>query len=179
MILMLGTPGAGKTTQTQLLADYLGCKWFSMGQLIREYSSGEAREEMLAGKIIDDKTTLEIADKALNSVDTAKQECVFEGNPRSITQAHWWLDQAANGRFKITGVLHLIAAKQVAHDRIVSRGRVDDVSEEVINQRFAEYDRSITPTISFLREHSVNVHDIDANPPIEKVAESIHQALGV
>jgi adenylate kinase len=179
MILMLGTPGAGKTTQSQLLSEHLGCQWFSMGQLIRDYSSGEARQQMLAGKIIDDKVTLEIAHKALSAVDTAHEECVFEGNPRSIPQAQWWLDQVTAGRFKITGVLHLIASKQVAHDRIVSRGRQDDISEEVINQRFAEYDRSIMPTISYLKQNGVKVHDIDANGTIEQVAKAIHTALGV
>jgi adenylate kinase len=179
MILMLGTPGAGKTTQSQLLSEHLGCKWFSMGELIRDYSSGQARQDMMSGKIIDDKVTLDIVDKVLDDSDTAHQEVIFEGNPRSIAQAQWWIDQQARGRLKITGVLHLIAKKSVAHDRIVHRGRADDISEKVINQRFAEYDRSITPTVSYLKEHGVSVHDIDANGSIEEVAQAIRSSLGV
>jgi len=92
MILILGTPGAGKTTQTRLLAEYLGCPWFSMGELIRKDAKGQDRLDMLAGKIISDEVTLGIVDKVLAKIDTKDHECVFEGNPRSITQAQWWLD---------------------------------------------------------------------------------------
>src|SRR5436190_9883681 len=111
MILMLGTPGAGKTTQSHLLAIYLGCKWFSMGELMRNKSKGRARKDMLDGKIISDKVTLDLVDKALSDIDTANKECIFEGNPRSIPQAEWWLEQEAKGRFKVTAVLHLVADK--------------------------------------------------------------------
>jgi adenylate kinase family enzyme len=52
VILILGTPGAGKTTQARLLSEYLGCKWFSMGELIRAKVTGQDRKDMLAGKII-------------------------------------------------------------------------------------------------------------------------------
>jgi adenylate kinase family enzyme len=60
MILFLGTPGAGKTTQTKLLAEYLNCPWFSMGELIRQNATGQDRKDMLAGKIISDEATLGI-----------------------------------------------------------------------------------------------------------------------
>src|SRR4051794_9254835 len=176
---MLGTPGAGKTTQSHLLAIYLGCKWFSMGELIRNKSKGQARKDMLAGKIISDEVTLDLVDKTLAELDTVNKECVFEGNPRSIPQAQWWLDQEAKGRFKLKGVLHLVADKAVAHERMLHRGRVDDISESVISERFAEYDRSIAPTINYLKEHGVTVHDIDANSSIEKVAAQIHKDLEI
>ena len=179
MILMLGTPGAGKTTQSRLLAEHLGCKWFSMGELIRDHTIGEDRQDMLAGKIISDEVTLGIVDKILSGVDTIKEECVFEGNPRSIPQAEWWLKQQADGRFKVTGVVHLVADKAVARQRMLSRGRVDDISEEVIAKRFAEYDRSIAPTINYLKQQAINVYDINANGSIEEVANQIHQVLGV
>jgi adenylate kinase family enzyme len=51
---------------------------------------------MLAGKIISDEVTLGIVDKILSTVDAANKECVFEGNPRSIKQAQWWIEQSRN-----------------------------------------------------------------------------------
>ena len=178
MILIIGNPGAGKTTQTHLLAAYLKCPWFSMGELIRQDVTGQERRDMLAGKIISDDVTIKLVDKALASVGTASQ-CVFEGNPRSIPQAKWWLDQVAAGRFKITGVIHLVADPAVAQQRMIKRGRLDDHDDNVIEKRYAEYRRSITPTLNYLKEHGVAVHEVDADASIDEVAGNIHKLLGI
>jgi len=179
MILMLGTPGAGKTTQTRLLAERLDCKWFSMGELIRSSVSGQDRSEMLAGKIIGDEVTLQIVDKALSSFKPATQECVFEGNPRSIPQARWWINQINNDRFSVRGLIHLVADPKVAEARMVARGRLDDHDDNVIDRRFEEYHKSIAPTLDFLKNHGVDVYEIDANGTIEEVEKAIDRALGV
>jgi adenylate kinase len=179
MIIILGTPGAGKTTQAQRLADYLGCKWFSMGQLIRDNVTGQERKDMLAGKIISDKITLGIIDKALQPIDLMKEECVFEGNPRSIPQAKWWLEQVEKGRFKVKAVIHLVAEPAVAAKRLVNRGRLDDHDKNVVETRFEEYKRSITPTLNYLKTHGVKVLDVDANGTIPEEAKLIHEALAI
>jgi adenylate kinase len=178
LILILGNPGAGKTTQTRLLAKRLDCPWFSMGDLIRSSVTGQVRQEMLAGKIISDDVTLKIVDTALNTVDTSKK-VVFEGNPRSIGQAKWWVDQQAAGRFKVVGLIHMVADPAVAERRMVKRGRLDDHNEDVIDKRYAEYRRSIKPTLDYLVKHGIKVHEINANGTIKQVANSINQALGL
>ncbi len=179
MIIILGTPGAGKTTQSQLLANYLGCPWFSMGGLIRDKAKGHAREEMLEGKIIEDKDTLDILAEALAPIDTANQECIVEGNPRSIPQAQWWVDQINAGEVNIRGVIHLVVAPSVAKGRLDKRGRIDDGDGEVINKRFEEYHNSINPTLDYLESHGVKVYEIDAGNSIEQIAKDIHKALGI
>lgn len=179
MIIILGTPGAGKTTQAKLLAEHLGCQWFSMGQLIRDSVNGQDLKDMLAGKIIGDEVTMKIVDQALASVDTANQECIFEGNPRAVAQAKWWLDQAAAGRFSITAVVHLIADAAIAEKRLVNRGRLDDHDDNVVETRFEEYEKSITPTLEYLKDHGVTIKHVDANGSIAQEAVLIHKALGI
>jgi adenylate kinase len=179
MILILGNPGAGKTTQTQLLGDYLKCPWFSMGQLIRDNVTGSERKAMLAGKIIGDDVTLNIVDKALSGLDLVKKECVFEGNPRSIKQARWWLDQQTAGRLKITALIHMVADPKVAEDRMIKRGRLDDHHDNVIETRFNEYQRSVKSILDFLIKNGVKIHTIDANKSIEDVAADIHKDLKI
>jgi adenylate kinase len=179
MILLLGTPGAGKTTQTKLLADYLNCPWFSMGELIRTNAAGQDRKDMLAGKIISDEVTLNIVDKTLPGMESIDKECVFEGNPRSITQAKWWLEQQRNGRFKIKGVIHLVINPKIAQERLQKRGRLDDYDSGVIEKRFAEYKRSIDPTLTYLEDHGIKVFEIQAAGTMEEVAKRIHGALEV
>jgi adenylate kinase len=178
MILILGNPGAGKTTQTILLANYLHCPWFSMGELIRKNVTGQDRRDMLAGKIISDDVTIGIVDKTLSQVDCQK-ECVFEGNPRSVPQAIWWIKQQLAGRFKITGLIHMVADPKVAEQRMVKRGRLDDHDDDVVERRYAEYRRSITPTLDYLEQHGVSVHEIDANDTIDEIADKILKCLGL
>jgi adenylate kinase len=179
VIIILGTPGAGKTTQAQLLAQYLDCPWFSMGQLIRDKVTGQDRKDMLDGKIISDQVTLGIIDKTIAELDIKDKECVFEGNPRSIPQAKWWLKQVHAGRFSITAVIHLVADTVVAEKRLVNRGRLDDHNDNVVETRFEQYYKSITPTLNFLKRNGVAVLEVDANGSIEQEAQLVHQALGI
>jgi adenylate kinase len=177
MIILLGMPGAGKTTQTRLLAESLGCPWFSMGELIRDHATGRDREEMLEGKIIGDEVTLQILEKALKPVDTARSECIVEGNPRSIPQAKWWLNKINAGEVKLTGILQLSISVKDAEKRLQTRGRVDDDDMRVVHRRFEEYKRSITPTVDYLKEQGLEVHEIDASKSIEEVAKTIRASL--
>jgi adenylate kinase len=179
VIVILGTPGAGKTTQTRMLADYLGCRWFSMGELIRQAVTGQDRTDMLAGKIISDKTTIGIVDKTLAQFNPALEECVFEGNPRSLAQAEWWLAQDRAGRYKIRAVFHLVADPAIAEQRMAKRGRLDDHDDSVIETRFTEYKRSISPVLNYLKSNAVPIYEVDANNSIDDVAKQIHQLLGV
>jgi adenylate kinase len=179
MILILGTPGAGKTTQTRLLAGHLDWKWFSMGDLIRREVKGKDRQEMLAGKIIDDQVTLDIVDKTLAKIDFSREDCVFEGNPRSVPQAKWWMQQVNNGRFKIQGIIHLVASLAIAEQRINQRGRLDDHDDNVVETRMEQYKRSIKPTLKYLEKSRLGVHEINADGTIEEVAAAINKVLGV
>lgn len=179
MILLLGMPGAGKTTQTEMLSKYLNCPWFSMGQLIRDHASGQDRAEMLAGKIIGDEITLKILGDALASVDTAKDECVVEGNPRSIPQADWWLAKIKAGQVKLTGIVELTIDPVLAEQRMTSRGRLDDDDKKVVQKRLDEYNRSVVPTLKYLEEQGTAVHRVDGTGSVEEVADRIHKALGL
>jgi adenylate kinase len=150
-----------------------------MGELIRAKVTGQDRKDMLAGKIISDEVTLDIIDKTLGEIDTKTKEVIFEGNPRSIPQAEWWLKQEKAGRYKITGVIHLVASPKVAAERLVERGRLDDHDENVVETRFAEYQKSITPTLEYLKQNGVPVHEVDADGTIEEEEALVHQALGI
>ena len=179
MILLLGTPGAGKTTQTELLAKYLKCPWFSMGDIIRAHTTGKDRAEMQQGKIIDDKVTIDLLWGALEPLDLVNKECIVEGNPRSIPQADWWLGKINGGQIKITGIIYLVSDIEKVKQRLIKRGRFDDQDSTVLDKRFAEYERSVVPTLKYLKEKGQPVHDVDAMGTIEEVTDRIHKALGL
>jgi adenylate kinase len=134
---------------------------------------------MLAGKIISDDVTLGIIDKTLSEIDAKTKEVIFEGNPRSIPQAKWWIKQEQAGRYKIKAVIHLVASPKVAAERLVERGRLDDHDENVVETRFEEYQRSITPTLEYLKKQGVPVHEVNADGTIEEEEALVHQALNI
>jgi adenylate kinase family enzyme len=117
--------------------------------------------------------------RPIKNLDVKKNECVFEGNPRSITQAKWWVEQQKKGKFKIRGVIHLVIDPSIAQERLQKRGRLDDYNSDVIEKRFAEYQRSIDPTLTYLEDQGVKVFEIQAEGTVEEVSKRIHSALEV
>jgi adenylate kinase family enzyme len=100
MIIILGVAGSGKSTQSQLLVDRLGMNWVSTGELCRRVVTGKRREEMLAGKVLDQDEVIDILDAELKRLDN-KNEIILDGFPRGLKQVAWLLHQEKIGRLKL------------------------------------------------------------------------------
>ncbi|HVA11169.1 MAG TPA: nucleoside monophosphate kinase [Candidatus Dormibacteraeota bacterium] len=175
MILLMGIAGSGKGTQGKMLADKYGLHLISMGDVLRMYVTGKQRERMLAGGLLDDAEIIAIIDKVLSSIPD-KQEVLIDGFPRTIPQAQWLLDQVENGRFQLDVALHLKASQDAVKQRLLSRARIDD-TEEAIEARFSEYDRSTKPLLAWLSDHNIEVINIDAEHSEEEVNNDLAQHL--
>lgn len=171
MILLMGIAGAGKGTQGKMLADARGFHLISMGEVLRMYVTGEQREKMLAGGLLDDQEIIKIVDQVLKSLPD-DEEVLMDGFPRSIPQAEWLLEQVKQGRFQLRAAFHLVASKEAVKQRLIKRARIDDV-EGAIEKRFEEYERSTAPLLEWYKEHGVNVTEINAERPPEAVNTDI------
>jgi len=178
VINILGVAGSGKSTQGMLLAERLRCPWISIGQLFRQKLEGEAREEMLQGKIINDEITLAVLKNDLAVKNAKENEVVLDGFPRTMSQAEWLVNEVGCGNIKMTGIIHLMANQDIAMDRLLQRGRTDD-TEQVINQRFSAYRQTILPILDYLKSNGLAVYDIDADLSIPEVEKAVDAALGV
>jgi adenylate kinase len=91
-IVLLGAPGSGKGTQSQLLVKTYGVPQISTGDLLREaVSKGtelgvRAKSAMDAGKLVDDSIVLGMIAERLAQPDAAKG-FILDGFPRNIAQA--------------------------------------------------------------------------------------------
>ena len=91
-IVLLGAPGSGKGTQSQLLVKAYGVPQISTGDLLREaVSKGtelglRAKASMDAGKLVDDATVLGMIRERTAQPDAAKG-FILDGFPRNIAQA--------------------------------------------------------------------------------------------
>lgn len=171
MIILTGVAGAGKSMQGKMLADEHGYAWISTGEILRVLVTGRRRQEMLQGKLLSDEEMIAILDKVLELIDT-DQEFVLDGFPRTVPQADWLFKQTREGRFRLSGVIHLAASEEVVRDRLEQRGRPDD-NEEAINKRFMEYNKVTLPIIEHFRRLGVSVCDIDASRPPREVHDAI------
>jgi adenylate kinase len=91
-IVLLGAPGSGKGTQSQLLVKAHGVPQISTGDLLREAVARgtalgvQAKAAMDAGKLVDDALVLAMIRERLARPDVA-QGFILDGFPRNIAQA--------------------------------------------------------------------------------------------
>ncbi|MDP8985924.1 MAG: adenylate kinase [Pseudomonadota bacterium] len=91
-IVLLGAPGSGKGTQSQLLVRRYGVPQVSTGDLLREAVAAgtalglRAKSAMDAGKLVDDATVLGMIGERLGRPDAAAG-FILDGFPRNIAQA--------------------------------------------------------------------------------------------
>lgn len=167
MILLMGVAGAGKSVQGQMLAEVTGYKWISTGEIFRAYLPAERLKELSTGKLLGDNEVISVVDQALQSLGNGIQ-AVLDGFPRTVTQAEWLLNQSKDRRFEIVAAFNLAASRDVVRERLLARGRDDD-NEEVIKERFNEYETKTVPILSYLKDNNIKVYEIDANQNTETV----------
>jgi adenylate kinase len=175
MILLMGLPGAGKGTQGKIMADQHGMHLVSMGEIIRMYVTGERRMGMLSGELLDDQEVISLLDQVLSGIAN-KDLCVLDGFPRTILQAEWLVSKAASENFKINYVVHLVANEDTVRNRLRARGRLDD-REDVIEERFKEYNQLTLPLVEWFKNHGIKVIEINAERSVDEVNNDVGRAL--
>ncbi len=175
MIIFMGVAGSGKSVQGKLLAEKLKYQWVSTGELLRKNLVENHRDEMLKGKLLNDKEIIGVIDGFLATASPS--ECILDGFPRTLSQAEWLLNQKVPGDH-ITAVIHLKADADVVKKRLLDRGRPDD-NEVAINQRFKEYNNQTLPIVDLFVENKITVYEIDAERPVEQVHKEILSKLTV
>lgn len=142
-----------------------------MGDIIRMHLSGEQREKLMSGFLLDDQAIIKLLDDVLKTIQD-DDKVILDGFPRSVGQAEWLLNQAKIGRFNINKAIHLVASKAVVKERLLARNRPDD-NEAAIELRFNEYEKATQPVIDWLIDNGVQVIDIDAEKSVREVQSAI------
>jgi len=121
LLVMLGPPGSGKGTQAVRLADKLGLKHLSTGDMLRlalknETALGlEAKGYMEAGDLVPDSLILDLIKETLEN--DAGSGFIFDGFPRTIPQAEGLDEMLAGVDKNLEGALNL----EVSDKEVVSR----------------------------------------------------------
>jgi len=149
-LILFGPPGSGKGTQSERLIAKYGLKHLSTGDLLRNEIAGQTplgmavKNLMAEGKLVPDEIVIEMIDAAIEN-NTSVNGFLFDGFPRTTAQAEALDKLLAQKRTEIAIVLALQVSQEELIKRLLNRGRTstrsDDVNEEVIASRIAEYEK--------------------------------------
>ena len=192
-IIFIGRSGSGKGTQIELLKDHLksvrsdtSIFHFESGDHFRNfikhdgYTNELMRGIIAKGTLAPDFITGWLLVDALVKDFKEGQTLILDGFPRTQTQAYM-LDSAMDYyKRENIKVVHIDVSETEARRRMDERGRNDDKSAEVIDERIAWYNNNVIPTLNYLRMQTrYQVIDINGEQAIEEIQKELIQRLGI
>ncbi len=153
-LILFGPPGSGKGTQAAKLIDKYNLFHISTGDMFRYELTNNtelgqlARSYMDKGQLVPDSVTISMLEKRVED-NPDVQGFIFDGFPRTITQAKA-LDKFLKGRGQeITALIELAVDEDEIVKRILLRGkssgRSDDNDQSIIRKRISVYRNETSP----------------------------------
>ena len=179
-IIIFGPPGAGKGTQAQNISVKFNLHQISTGDLLRD----EVKNQTDIGKDIENIiskgnfATDEIVNKLIKNIifdDQKKNRLIFDGYPRSLSQAKN-LDSLLNSsNQKIDFVFFLNVNKDTIIKRIERRKILEKRSDDDLNTMLKRYDTYMETTKPVLDFYAKNpeFHELDGSQEISKITSKI------
>ena len=185
-IILFGPPGAGKGTQAKYLVNKLSAFQISTGEMLRDEikKNSEIGKEIINdmndGKFVDD----EIVNKLIKNIlqdNQKKQKLIFDGYPRSLSQAKNLDLMLSESKQKIDFIFFLNVDKETIIERIKKRKilekRYDDDSHTIL-KRYETYMETTKPILDFYSKNS-NFYEIDGTLEINEITSKIDGFLNV
>jgi adenylate kinase len=210
-VIFLGPPGSGKGTQAKELAKKYGVPHLSTGDMLREHIALgtplglKVKPIMERGELVPDSLVLRMVAERIERPDCSNG-FVFDGFPRTVTQAKYLGEMLKRQGFKQPFVIHMIIGTDVLMRRMTGRrvcklcgeiyniydrppkveGICDndggelihrpDDREEVVGPRLHAYEKQTAPLVTYYRRLGY-LHDVDARKSVEEVKQDIQQLV--
>lgn len=148
-LVFIGPPGAGKGTQAEWLVEHLSIAHLSTGEMLRQAIDegtqiGKSAKTFIdAGQLVPDEVVVEIVHQRIDA-DDCKNGALFDGFPRTVSQAESLDEMLAKRETPLDAVLQLDVPEDELVNRLVARGRSDD-QPDVIRQRLEVFHNQTAP----------------------------------
>ncbi len=175
-LIFLGAPGAGKGTQSQVIAEWLKVPHISTGEILRSAISKQtplgikAKKYVDNGNLVPNELILDLIEERLNHRDT-KNGWILDGFPRNVVQADFLNGLLTKLEQTFDAVINLDVKDEVVTKRLMSRGRADD-SEDTIKNRLVVYREQTAPLIDYYQQHQL-LKNVDGNRQPYEVSQEI------
>ena len=159
-IVIFGPPGAGKGTQSNLIAKNFKLHQLSTGELLRKEIKNKTELGLKISSIINSGNLVsdDIAGNLIEKYITNKKYkniLIIDGYPRNLVQAKNLDNLLKIHDQKIDIVLKLSVSLEIIKTRIIERksleNRADD-NEKIAIKRYETYENNIEPVINFYKQ---------------------------
>lgn len=179
-IALFGPPGAGKGTQSEKLVARYGLLYISTGDILRkEIASGSELGKKIdeitsSGHFVSDDLIMDIIRKTIEE-NPHVNGILFDGFPRTLSQARLLENLMGELRTRFFGVLSLEVPREELIHRLINRGKVShrsDDKEEVILERLKEYEEKTLPVAEYFKKKG-NYHPVKGVGSLEEIFERL------
>ena len=179
-IVIFGPPGAGKGTQSNLIAKKFKLYQLSTGELLRQEIKDKTNlgdqisSIMSTGNLVSDQIVGDLIEKYISN-KTYKSRLIFDGYPRNLSQAKNLDNLLEKYDQKIDIVLKLSVNLETIKKRILERKILEkrsDDNEEIAIKRFETYENNIKPVIDFYKQSKL-LKVINGEATISKISDEI------
>ena len=185
-LILIGPPGAGKGTQAKYLVNKLNSFQISTGELLRDEIK---KNSDIGKKIINDMNDGRfVSDDIVNSLiknlisdPNKKNKLIFDGYPRSLSQAQNLDLLLKDSDQKIDFIFFLKVEKDAIIKRIEKRKFLEKRSDDnldIILKRYDTYMSTTKPVLDFYSKNS-NFYEIDGDMKINEITAKIEDFLNV
>ena len=185
-IILFGPPGAGKGTQSKYLVNKLNNFQISTGDILRN----EIKKNSIIGKqiindmndgiFISDDIVNKLVEKLVNDPQK-KDRFIFDGYPRSLSQAKNLDHLLNNSNQKIDHIFFLNVNKETIIKRIEKRKVLENRSDDdldTILKRYDTYMETTKPVLDFYSKNP-NFYELDGSSKIDEITAKIESFINV
>jgi adenylate kinase len=170
-IIMIGGPGSGKSTYSEIITKKLGIPHIYTGDMMRKLAQQDTPDGRKVKELLSkgEFAPLDIVIKAVKervSQSDAKNGYVFDGFPRNVIQANKMKEEGIGYDY----VINLQVSEEEVIRRLTARGRADD-KPEIIKNRIKVYHRETAPLLDYFKNEIINIKAEGGTP--ESIANEI------
>ncbi len=180
-IVIFGPPGAGKGTQSKIVAQEFGLKHISTGEILRAAIAEqsplgiEAQRRIDKGNFVSDEIAIGLIEEEL-SKNGVVNGYVFDGFPRNTLQAAKLDEMLGSTRHSVTMMISLEVFDDELVARLLNRGketdRPDDKEESIIRKRLDIYENTTRPVLDYYKSQG-KLKGIDGIGSVNEIFERI------
>ena len=186
ILIFFGPPGAGKGTQSKLIANYFNIPHLSTGDILRkkllevDELSKKIKDIMDKGLLVSDDILNQIVSDRIDNQDCLKG-FILDGYPRTMNQALFFNSTLDSKKLRITKIFNINIDEKIIIQRLNSRFTIEnrqDDEKKIIQTRISKYLSETKQLSDFYKNQNFsNYRVINGNQKIEKIKADIIKIL--